>query len=76
MTFNGNKGNVLNMGLISLQKIQLLNYSMSSWIRYLPVMFLLFSMATASGQKHGVSGLVTSSEDQLPIIGATIIEKK
>jgi len=75
MTFNGNKGNVLNMELISLQKIRLLNYSINSLIRHLLVIMVLFSGTNLLGQKHSVSGSITSSEDQLPIIGATIIEK-
>jgi len=75
MTFNGNKGNVLNMGLISLHIIRFLTCSTRFNNLFLISIIVLFAGSNLLAQKHSISGIVTSAEDQLPIIGATIVEK-
>ncbi len=65
------------MGLKSLQYIDLLftfscRFTVKTWV--LTVTFLLI-LLQGYAQKLSVSGTVISAEDQMPIIGATVLEK-
>jgi len=63
------------MRLISLLNNRYLAFPGRFFIQMLFLVFLLLQGTIAIAQKHSVTGTVISSEDQLPIIGATVIEK-
>ena len=64
------------MGLFSLQKSEQSAFFQHSFFRASFVLpFLLLISQVGYAQKQAVSGIIISSEDQLPIIGASVLEK-
>ncbi len=62
------------MGLFAIRYYVLFFPKTTVKIWFMPVLFF-FSIQFAFAQKHSVTGTVTSAEDKLPIIGATVLEK-
>ncbi|MEP7323187.1 MAG: TonB-dependent receptor [Saprospiraceae bacterium] len=60
---------------LTLLNIRRRIYSTNSILQVLLLFVLLIQGSSAFAQKHAVSGIVISNEDQLPVIGASILEK-